>query len=294
MENININIISLDDMKLYVDSNDTLFSDILITEDMVSLSSIRNIPIRIDAFVIAIVTKGVIKATINMKDYLFKEGMLAILLPEHIIQLTQGNEMHVKAIVLSNSFLNDLRIDIHTMVPMYSHIINHPQTTLSQEDSTSLCKYFDLIKDTIHFENNRRKKEISQNLISAMMHKLSIVYRTNVSDDAQPKKDRKEMFYDKFMALLTQHHKTERKVEFYADKLCLTPKYLSSVLKSVSGKSASEWIDHYTILEAKSMLKFTQMTIKEIAFQLSFPNQSFFSKYFRKHTGMSPKAYKEM
>ncbi|MDR2805936.1 MAG: helix-turn-helix domain-containing protein [Dysgonamonadaceae bacterium] len=81
--------------------------------------------------------------------------------------------------------------------------------------------------------------------------------------------------------------------EVYASKLCLTPKYFSKIIKDNSGISASEWIDNYIILEAKALLKSTNITILQISDELNFPSQSFFGKYFKRVTGMSPKSYRE-
>jgi AraC-like DNA-binding protein len=79
---------------------------------------------------------------------------------------------------------------------------------------------------------------------------------------------------------------------FYADRMCFTPKYLSKVIKENSGKSANSWIDDYVILEAKAMLKSTNMTVQQINDELNFPSQSFFGKYFKRIVGVSPKEYK--
>ena len=79
---------------------------------------------------------------------------------------------------------------------------------------------------------------------------------------------------------------------FYARQLNITPKYLSSVVKEVSGKTAARWIDESVILEAKTLLKYSGMSIQEIAYSLNFSTQSFFGKYFKQHTGTSPSRYK--
>ena len=79
---------------------------------------------------------------------------------------------------------------------------------------------------------------------------------------------------------------------FYARQLCITPKYLTTLIKRISGLSVSEWIDNYVIIEAKTLLKYSTMSIQEIAYYLNFPNQSFFGKYFKNHTGMTPTAYR--
>ncbi len=79
---------------------------------------------------------------------------------------------------------------------------------------------------------------------------------------------------------------------FYARQLCITPKYLTTLIKRISGLSVSEWIDNYVIIEAKTLLKYSTMSIQEIAYYLNFPNQSFFGSYFKRNTGMSPSQYK--
>lgn len=88
-------------------------------------------------------------------------------------------------------------------------------------------------------------------------------------------------------------YRKERKVLYYADKLHLSASYLSTVIKRVSGKTAAEWIDDYVILEAKALLKSTKLTIQQISDELNFSSQSFFGKYFKRITGLSPKEYRE-
>ncbi len=98
--------------------------------------------------------------------------------------------------------------------------------------------------------------------------------------------------FSQFIKALSKNYQTERTVAAYADMLFLTPKHLSGVIKEVSGKTPGEWIDQRVILEAKALLKSSDMNIQQIAEQLHFTNQSFFGKYFRHHVGMSPKEYR--
>ena len=108
----------------------------------------------------------------------------------------------------------------------------------------------------------------------------------------EEKKSKQEVLLEDFLDFVQKHYKEERSVEFYADKLCLTPKYLSTVIRQTSGKTAGEWIDEYVVLEAKALLKSTKMTIQQISEELNFPSQSFFGKYFKRLSGVSPKEYK--
>ena len=93
------------------------------------------------------------------------------------------------------------------------------------------------------------------------------------------------------MTLLASYYDKERSVRFYAEKLNLTSNYLSGIIKDYTGKTASEWIEEYVILEAKALLKFSGLNIQQVAYELNFPSQSMFGKYFKKQTGMSPKVY---
>ena len=97
---------------------------------------------------------------------------------------------------------------------------------------------------------------------------------------------------DQFISLVQKNFKEERFLDFYANELSITPKHLSRTVKSQTGFTAVEWIERYVILEAKVMLKSSNMTIQQIADELNFPSQSFFGKYFKKNIGVSPKEYR--
>jgi len=103
---------------------------------------------------------------------------------------------------------------------------------------------------------------------------------------------RSKMVCESFLQLVRDHHTSERNMSFYADKLCLSPKYLSKVVKDVSGQSGPQWIDSFVVLEAKNMLKHSNMPIKEIVYRLNFQNSSVFYKFFKAHTGMTPSEYR--
>lgn len=95
-----------------------------------------------------------------------------------------------------------------------------------------------------------------------------------------------------FFCLIMQHYREHKDVAFYADKLCITSKYLSMVIKEVSGKTAKDWIVEYAILEIKAMLKNSTMNIQEISIKTNFANQSSLGRFFRKHTGMTLTEYR--
>ena len=152
------------------------------------------------------------------------------------------------------------------------------------------CMAAILLVISIAAAQNADRHEIIRTLFTTAFYII-----TEINQREQPgeiKQGRCEVLFDEFMSLLQQYNKRERNVSFYAKQLNITPKYLSSVVKEVSGKTAARWIDESVILEAKALLKYSGMSIQEIAYHLNFSTQSFFGKYFKQHTGTSPSRYK--
>ena len=116
------------------------------------------------------------------------------------------------------------------------------------------------------------------------MNKNSYLVRSTLS--------RKEELFEQFLQLLFEHFRVEHAVTFYADKLFITPQYLSLILKELTGMSANKWIDDALVAEAKVLLKAPQMTVQQVADQLHFSDQSTFGKFFKKHMGISPMEYR--
>ena len=132
-----------------------------------------------------------------------------------------------------------------------------------------------------------------QHLLNAVFYEINIAFSTQMENN-EKSKTRQEEIFEKFMYEVRTHYTKERSVSFYADRLCMTPKYLSSAVKEASGSLAGEWIDQCVILEAKKLLKSSDLTIQQISQELNFANQSFFGKYFKHHTGFSPSEYKKI
>ena len=157
-----------------------------------------------------------------------------------------------------------------------------------------LKAYFLLIKDNIEKDDYFRA-DIIKRLLAAYLYKLgSILYRhrPELQEEAAKPLKREEILFKEFIRLVSEHHRKERRVDFYAERLFLSPKHFSTVIKKVSGKTAGQWIDEYVILEAKNLLKYSDDAIKEIVYKLHFPNQSVFYKFFKARTGLTPSEYR--
>lgn len=267
-----------------------------INEDFAIFDNMKNIspidhPMRIGAAVFGLCTKGSIRIGLNMEEFIVQEKQLMLSLPDQIIQYIKGSEdVEGFFLVLSNEFMSQIIAHIPNTLPAFFYIKEHPVTTLNAEEIDLINEYHHTLCKKIQVINHPYRKEIIQSMLLAIFFEIYGMLKNHTPIEV--KKSRKEVLFSQFIRLLTLHHRKERSVGFYADQLCITSKYLSLLVKDVSNQTAGEWIDKYVILEAKTLLSSTTLSIQEVADQLNFSNQSFFGKYFKHHVGMSPRQYR--
>lgn len=126
-----------------------------------------------------------------------------------------------------------------------------------------------------------------------MMEMGNIVYHKQKESPVSVELSNREQIIGRFLELLSKHSKERHEVTFYAQELCITPEYLTRILKSFSGKTTNQWIDNALMTEAKIMLRDPQLNIQQIADQLNFSDQSSFGKFFKKNSGKSPLEYRK-
>jgi len=265
---------------------DSIDDDFILFDSPI-ISSTFDYPFKNDHAVGIICIKGTMRGAINMIPYTSQSPCLVILLPDQILQYEYISEdFSGLFMIMSKRFTDSL--NIQERFPMFLSTSNNPITLLPEEELNAMVFFYSMLKRAVRRKDNPHRLEIVQCLIKAFFY--SSTY-PKVSENE--KKSKNEILVEKFLSLVRTHYKEERGLEFYGDKLCLTPKYLSKVIKENSGTSANDWIDNHVVLEAKALLKSTNMTIQQIGDELNFPSQSFFGKYFKRHVGVSPKEYKK-
>ena len=160
------------------------------------------------------------------------------------------------------------------------------------EEKMERMKDIYLLMEREHFcHDNRYTREICKSLLYVLLLEISDEYRKQEGMQAASRM-KQEKLSDDFFLLLAKWYKKERRVGFYADKLNRTPKYLSTAIKSLTGRSATEWINETVIREIKVMLKTSDMTVLQISEAMNFPNPSAFVQFFKQHTGTTPLKYR--
>ena len=266
-----------------------------IAANSASEMEIFRFPSRLNALIIGVVTEGETSLTSNLQEFRLKKDSLFIFSPKHILQVQSNNRFKAHLIVIAPDFLKRINIDTKRMMPLFLQFGSLPCMELTHAESQSLRSFISMVEQELKGSETDFSSEIIGGLIAATIYKVGDIlthYLTEHPEVDSPIHNRAEEYFRQFTELLGEHYKHERSVGFYARQLCITPKYLTTLIKRISGKSVSEWIDNYVILEAKTLLKYSNMSVQEIAYYLNFPNQSFFGSYFKRNAGMSPAQYK--
>lgn len=266
-----------------------------IAANSASEMEIFRVPSRLNALIIGVGTEGETSLTSNLQEFRLKKDSLFIFSPKHILQVQSNNRFKAHLIVIAPDFLKRINIDTKRMMPRFLQFGSLPCMELTHAESQSLRSFISMVEQELKGSETDFSSEIIGGLIAATIYKVGDIlthYLTEHPEVDSPIHNRAEEYFRQFTELLGEHYKHERSVGFYARQLCITPKYLTTLIKRISGKSVSEWIDNYVILEAKTLLKYSNMSVQEIAYYLNFPNQSFFGSYFKRNAGMSPSQYK--
>ncbi|HBN64410.1 helix-turn-helix transcriptional regulator [Duncaniella dubosii] len=258
-----------------------------------SLSDIPSVsfPSRLDSMLLAVCKQGEISAVIDVAPRRMGPSSIMVLRPGHIIsQCRQSDDFDGFFIVAQEEKINDILPSLHYVIPYSIHYNANPIIEITAEELETQTLIYAMLQRQIKSSDRLFNKMALSSMCEVLFYNTLGIYASRVNNTRH--NSRREELLSQFIDLIEANFKTERAVNFYAEKLFVTPKHLSAVLKEISGKTAGEWIDHRVILEAKLLLRTTGMNIQEISVALNFSNQSFFGKYFKHLTGLSPREYR--
>lgn len=271
-------------------------------------------PMRIDGISWILCFSGQLDFEINLSPITLTSNCITVIGPGSMIEMKKidPNNLDCYLLFVSTDFMHDINFDLNvlsTIRPILS--MGHHATAdhdahgnpdeaggrvmhITPDEAAGLREYFSLLhRNSSNSSNSLYTKAIARNLIAALTYQVLtlVIRRQKDMPEAKPSRSRRTAYVNEFMRMVHEHHVRERSVAFYAGKLFISPKYLSLIIKETTGRSATEVIDSFVILEAKNLLRFSGKNIQQVAYELNFPNQSSFGKYFKHLTGMSPSEY---
>lgn len=278
----------------HIDPNsiDVVDNDIALF-DTESVTSLYNGQLEVVS--IGLCLEGSTRFNISLREFELIPGRMVIALPNQIIEHRQFSA-NFRGIffAVSKNLLESLP-KVGNVLSFFFFLKDYPCFDLNLHEQEMIKEYHAFIRKRLRNKEDMYRREVVMGLMQGFFFELCNIFNSYAPDSSAvvKSKSRKEYIFERFYESLIQSYQSERSVKFYADQLCLTPKHLSGVVKEISGKTVGEWIDELVILEAKALLNSSSMNIQEIADRLNFANQSFFGKYFKHYTGMSPKEYRK-
>lgn len=244
---------------------------------------------RIKAGIFVLCIEGSLKASINLTDYTIRKNDFITLMPGSIIQFCEQTEkVNLSFIGFSSKFMSYVNIVKSTMsfLPV---IFENPVIPLGEENAVFFRDYLSLMS-RIRTKHTEINPEIIKHVLLSVIYGISSLYKIH----PWPKRttSRSEEISKKFLQLVMEHYTTHRQTSFYASHLSISSQHLCMIIKQRTGRSVSDIIADMVIMDAKSQLKSTDLTIQEIAYGLNFPNVSFFGKYFKRYVSISPQKYR--
>ena len=250
-------------------------------------------PIQLEIYIIGLVREGKGIANINGNNYEIQKNDLFVCQPYNIVEKGLVSlDFKGYFILVSTGFMQ------RTM-PMAGQILDfkflfeqNPVCSLLPEEAKVFCQYYELLYTKIQQASPMQKKVIDT-LMLAFFYDMKAALNRVIRQSKPRPFSAGENLFRQFIELIESTYPKPRMVSWYADQLHVTPKYLSTVCRKAGNESASDIIDRYVLKDINLLMKHSSKSIKEIAYELEFPNLSFFGKYVKTHFGMSPKAYRE-
>lgn len=250
---------------------------------------------RSDHFIIVLVTAGETCIKINLTNYSIRTNGILMIPPNAIRQFPEiPPDCRVAGLVFTSNFLSQAGMNMkHIEMLDFFSSNNGPYLEAAPTDINRLLLLLQVLQqksetNTTAFPDN----EVIYHCFLAFLYEMGAIH-TKYNSHGKITLSRKEAITMRFSKLLVDHFKEERSVLFYAEQLTVTPRYLTQTVKEVTGKSAGGLIDEMVILEAKALLNNLSMSIAQVAEKLYFSDQFFFSKYFKRHTGLTPSEYRK-
>lgn len=283
--------------------NDNLSDDLFVAEmHYETKMDIIEYPCRFHGYMAFFCIKGEFEVEINLKKFTIRKDSMFIYTPGNIVRVTnidprEKESVHFVVVAISEDLMSSTRFDFSKLYNESLRLLESPCVVINENERELYRKYFDLIQEVSKMRMPNMRESVTA-LISSIFYLMGAMWTDRLTEAKKNGGDemstRSRIVLEDFLLLVRDYHTKERSLSFYADKLYLTPKYLSKLIKSVSGKSAHEWIDSFVILEAKNLLKYSDMSIKSIVYELNFPNQTTFYRFFKTKTGMTPSEYRKM
>lgn len=293
MENEEMTNLNIEALKAYQECPCDYIDDYMAISRHLEHLSLGEEQARLGGFLLLHCANGMAQVQLNERNYLLRKNDLLLSLPNKVVRGILASPDHkVDLLLLSPPFMQRvIQFDKNVWKAIHDELEN-PRKHLDEAGQALFESYRSLIHSRIQNGALAHKKEILHLLLSAALHELIDAIKAPARTNKESKLKQHDLVFKSFIETLATDNGKHRSVAYYANQLCYSPKYLSRVVKQVSGKNALTLINEHTLERIKLELRFSSKSIKEISLFFDFPNVSFFTKYVKKNLGMTPTEFR--
>ena len=248
---------------------------------------------RCDSFVLLFCIDGGAEVVVNQYCGTVRRNTFLFLLPGTVLMLTDRSaDFRMRYCVFSKEMFAEAAFRLE---PEFFHAMReHPIEEVPESEVEATEMWFRMMDYTFRDRENIYRATIIRNRLQNILLECYDKFRRFVSRRAAaaPRTSRQSELFHRFVELVREHCTREREVAFYADRLCVSSRYLSTIVRNVAHTSVKEFIDRSVVLEIKVLLQTSDLSVQEIAYRLRFPDQSYLGRYFKHHTGLSPTEFR--
>ncbi len=294
------NVLSLKDLALITNSitcgNDLFLADSLGSNVLCDMDIDRfvsaTLPFKVDYLQLILCLKGTMKVRLNLKELDVVPHTILIVGPGSLGELLHMSDDFSCVAIGMNLLNHEIKINAMSQETIFKFMISNNILKLLDDEADRLVAIYKLMKDYAPLYETVSGKEMVLKLFETMLLSIIEQMKATMANATPLKVDRRTQLFEQFIREVQLNYNVQRDVSFYAEKLCVSQKYLSHTVRAVTGTKATEWIRRFVILEAKVLLRTQRYTVQQVSDMLNFPNPSFFGVYFKRSVGCTPKDYK--
>lgn len=241
--------------------------------------------------ILLFVRQGMAHLEINFIQYELKEDSIITIVPKSTIKCIDCSDDFCCSFL---TFDRDFAVEAITRPePAYMDFVHsYPLGMMSKHRVEPTHASIANIVYFLYQNEGKHRMRIVKNIVQGMLLEHYDVIKEKFLENKPKAISRQNELFMQFIHLVYQYGDKQREVAFFADKLCITTRYLASIVRNIAHETAKDIIDRHCVQEIKTLLRTTNQSIQSISIELEFPDQSFFTRYFKKQTGMTPKEFR--
>ncbi len=244
----------------------------------------------LDGVAFCVCTAGNVTLKVNSRLYGIDSSTAIVIMPNHIVEpVERSADLAIKLVILSLDYFAGIKLDVGPV----TRLEQNPCVGVSDEDKDLLTDMFLLVGKLLRTDRGGSNNPALGGMVETIVYKFETIIADDTAQAGSVRLPRAEEITQQFLKMVIARYKESRSVDDYAAQLCVSPKYLTEVVRRTTGETPFEWINKIVIIGAKNLIRTKDQSILQISEELNFPNPSFFGRYFKKHSGMTPLEFRK-